>query len=77
MDGDGQRAGRERPEHEEFYSAYRHIMARDPGAKVHVYGKGVRPGRKIGHVNVSSASLADARDRALHAADFLRGVIDG
>ena len=33
--------------------AYRHIMARDPGAKVHVYGKGVRPGRKIGHVNVS------------------------
>ncbi len=28
-------------------------MARDPGLKVHLYGKGVRPGRKIGHVNVS------------------------
>ncbi|MFM6852361.1 MAG: 5-(carboxyamino)imidazole ribonucleotide synthase [Terrabacter sp.] len=67
--------GGDRPEHEELYSAYRHIMARDPGAKVHVYGKGVRPGRKIGHVNVSSADLDDARERAGHAADYLRGVI--
>jgi 5-(carboxyamino)imidazole ribonucleotide synthase len=67
--------GGDRPEHEELYSAYRHIMARDPGAKVHVYGKGVRPGRKIGHVNVSSNDLDDARERAGHAADYLRGVI--
>ncbi|GAB3875622.1 5-(carboxyamino)imidazole ribonucleotide synthase [Terrabacter terrigena] len=67
--------GGDLPEHEELYSAYRHIMARDPGAKVHVYGKGVRPGRKIGHVNVSSGDLDDARDRAGHAADYLRGVI--
>jgi 5-(carboxyamino)imidazole ribonucleotide synthase len=67
--------GGDRPEHEELYSAYRHIMARDPGAKVHVYGKGVRPGRKIGHVNVSSRDLDDARERAGHAADYLRGVI--
>jgi 5-(carboxyamino)imidazole ribonucleotide synthase len=58
-----------------LYPAYRHIMARDPGAKVHVYGKGVRPGRKIGHVNVSGPALADARERAGHAADYLRGVI--
>lgn len=63
-------------EHEELYSAYRHIMARDPGAKVHVYGKSVRPGRKIGHVTVTSATMTDARDRATHAADYLRGVID-
>ncbi|MBC9822677.1 5-(carboxyamino)imidazole ribonucleotide synthase [Terrabacter sp. MAHUQ-38] len=67
--------GGDRPEHEELYSAYRHIMARDPGAKVHVYGKGVRPGRKIGHVNVSATDLGAARDRAGHAADYLRGVI--
>ena len=60
---------------EHLYPAYRHIMARDPGAKVHVYGKGVRPGRKIGHVNVSGPELADARERAGHAADYLRGVI--
>ena len=60
----------------EIYPAYRHVMARDPGAKVHMYGKGVRPGRKIGHVNVSGPDLADARARAQHAADYLQGVID-
>ena len=62
--------------YDELYSAYRHVMARDPGAKVHLYGKGVRPGRKIGHVNVSARSLADARERATHAADYLAGAID-
>ncbi len=62
-------------DYDELYPAYRHIMARDPGAKVHVYGKGVRPGRKIGHVNVSADDLDDARSRAEHAADYLRGVI--
>jgi 5-(carboxyamino)imidazole ribonucleotide synthase len=61
--------------HDELYSAYRHIMARDPGAKVHVYGKGVRPGRKIGHVNVSGSDLAQARERARHAAGYLGGSI--
>ncbi len=60
----------------EIYPAYRHVMARDPGVKVHMYGKGVRPGRKIGHVNVSGADLADCRARAQHAADYLQGVID-
>jgi len=62
--------------HDELYTAYRHVMARDPGAKVHLYGKAVRPGRKIGHVNVSSRSLDDARSRAVHAADYLAGDID-
>lgn len=62
-------------DYEHLYPAYRHIMARDPGAKIHVYGKSVRPGRKIGHVNVGSADLDDARERARHAADYLRGVI--
>lgn len=60
----------------EIYPAYRHVMARDPGVKVHMYGKGVRPGRKIGHVNVCGTDLADARARARHAADYLQGVID-
>lgn len=59
----------------QLYPAYRHVMARDPGAKIHMYGKGVRPGRKIGHVNVSGPDLTDLRDRARHAADFLQGVI--
>ena len=29
-----------------------HLFARMPDAKVHLYGKAERPGRKIGHVNV-------------------------
>ncbi|MDN5790333.1 MAG: 5-(carboxyamino)imidazole ribonucleotide synthase [Micrococcales bacterium] len=58
-----------------LYRAYRHIMARDPGVKMHLYGKGVRPGRKLGHVTVSSAHLEGARERARHAADYLEGVI--
>ncbi|MEO6790554.1 MAG: 5-(carboxyamino)imidazole ribonucleotide synthase [Ornithinibacter sp.] len=59
----------------ELYPAYRHVMARDPEVKVHVYGKDVRPGRKIGHVNVSGGDLADLRERAGHAADYIRGVV--
>ena len=47
-----------------------------PAAKVHLYGKGVRPGRKLGHVSVSGADLADCRARARHAADYLQGAID-
>ena len=47
-------------------------MARDPGLKVHLYGKGVRPGRKIGHVNVSGDDLDDLRARARHAARLPR-----
>ncbi|MDQ1536437.1 MAG: 5-(carboxyamino)imidazole ribonucleotide synthase [Actinomycetota bacterium] len=62
-------------DHAELYSTYRHLMARDPGLKVHLYGKGVRPGRKIGHVNVSGADLDELRVRASHASDFLQGVI--
>jgi 5-(carboxyamino)imidazole ribonucleotide synthase len=62
-------------EHPQLYPTYRHLLARDPGLKIHLYGKGVRPGRKIGHVNVSGADLDDLRVRASHASDFLQGVI--
>jgi 5-(carboxyamino)imidazole ribonucleotide synthase len=62
-------------DHPQLYPAYRHLMARDPGLKIHLYGKGVRPGRKIGHVNVSGADLDDLRARARHASDYLQGVI--
>ena len=60
----------------ELYSTYRHLLARDPALKVHLYGKAVRPGRKIGHVNVGGDDLDDLRERARHAADFIQGVID-
>jgi 5-(carboxyamino)imidazole ribonucleotide synthase len=49
------------------------VAALDPGAKVHLYGKGVRPGRKLGHVTVSGDDLADIRRRAVAAAAVLRG----
>ncbi len=62
-------------DHPELYPAYRHLMARDPELRVHLYGKEVRPGRKIGHVNVSGAALSDLRERAGHAADYLQGVV--
>lgn len=60
----------------EVYPTYRHIMARDPGLKVHWYGKGVRPGRKVGHVTAYGSDLESLRERAWHAADYIRGDID-
>lgn len=45
----------------------------DPAAKVHLYGKEVRAGRKLGHVNVSGDDLDDVRRRAVAAAALLRG----
>jgi len=62
-------------QHSDLYPAYRHLMARDPALKVHLYGKGVRAGRTIGHVNVSGADLGDLRTRANHASDYLQGVM--
>jgi 5-(carboxyamino)imidazole ribonucleotide synthase len=60
----------------DVYPAYLHCMARDPGLRVHMYGKDVRPGRKIGHVTVLGADLDDLKSRARHAAEYLRGSID-
>jgi len=45
---------------------------------VHMYGKPVRPGRKIGHVTVTGADPAELADRARRAASYLRwGKEDG
>lgn len=59
----------------DMYSAYLHCMARDPQLKIHMYGKDVKPGRKVGHVNTYGDDLADVRERAAHAAGYLRGTI--
>lgn len=57
-----------------------HLFARMPDAKVHLYGKAERPGRKIGHVNVLGAAtgsldddayVVDVRERAARAAHWL------
>jgi 5-(carboxyamino)imidazole ribonucleotide synthase len=54
-----------------------HLFAADPGARVHLYGKQLRPGRKIGHVTVLGDDMAEVRARAQRAARWLReGVGD-
>jgi 5-(carboxyamino)imidazole ribonucleotide synthase len=55
-----------------LYSRLVHVMAADPGVKVHLYGKEVRPGRKVGHVTAVGDDLEDLRDRAARAANYLR-----
>jgi 5-(carboxyamino)imidazole ribonucleotide synthase len=44
----------------------------DPDVHLHLYGKGVRPGRKIGHVNICGDDVTTLRARAARAADQLR-----
>lgn len=60
----------------DLYSAYRHVLARDPGLKVHLYGKQVRQGRKVGHVTVVGDDLEGLLARGRHAADYFAGAID-
>ncbi|WP_263119162.1 5-(carboxyamino)imidazole ribonucleotide synthase [Cellulomonas fimi] len=45
----------------------------DPEVKIHLYGKAVRPGRKLGHVTVTGDDLDSVRARARAAADLVRG----
>ncbi len=47
------------------------LFGRDPGLKVHLYGKQVRPGRKIGHVTALGQDLAETRRRAREGAASL------
>jgi 5-(carboxyamino)imidazole ribonucleotide synthase len=49
-----------------------HLFAADPGVKVHLYGKQVRPGRKIGHVTALGDDLEEVRERARRAAQWLQ-----
>ena len=49
-----------------------HLFADDPGARVHLYGKQVRPGRKIGHVTVLGDDPVSVRARAARAARWLQ-----
>ena len=46
-------------------------MAADPALKVHLYGKPVRPGRKVGHVTALGRDLGTVRERAGRAARYL------
>jgi len=56
-------------------SVLNHVLAHDPGARVHIYGKEFKLGRKLAHVNVSDSDPSRALARAQHAADRLSGTI--
>ncbi|MDP3967084.1 MAG: 5-(carboxyamino)imidazole ribonucleotide synthase [Nocardioides sp.] len=64
--------GGERPV-SSLYAGFPHAFARDPHLRVHLYGKDVRPGRKVGHVNAYGDDLDDVLERARHAAAWFRG----
>ncbi|MGJ6981387.1 5-(carboxyamino)imidazole ribonucleotide synthase [Aestuariimicrobium soli] len=53
--------------------ALQHCFARDRKLRVHLYGKQVRAGRKVGHVTCLGNELDDTLKRARHAAGYLMG----
>jgi 5-(carboxyamino)imidazole ribonucleotide synthase len=61
------------PVSDDLYGGYPHVFARDPRLKVHLYGKDVKPGRKVGHVTAYGDDLDDVLERARHAAAWFRG----
>ncbi|MGX1806557.1 5-(carboxyamino)imidazole ribonucleotide synthase [Nocardia sp. NPDC055321] len=52
-----------------------HLAARLPEAKVHLYGKGERPDRKIGHINVLGDEVEATREKAERAAHWMSHAI--
>jgi 5-(carboxyamino)imidazole ribonucleotide synthase len=63
------------PEVGHLYDGYPHALARDPQLRVHLYGKELRPGRKVGHVNAYGDDLDEVLERARHAAAWFRGEL--
>ena len=61
---------------EDLTGALLHVFARDREIRVHLYGKEVKPGRKVGHVTALGTDLDDVRRRAHHAARYLMGDPD-
>ncbi|MFE4196289.1 5-(carboxyamino)imidazole ribonucleotide synthase [Paenarthrobacter sp. NPDC056912] len=62
-------------DNQDLFKAFPMALAYEPAAKVHSYGKSVRPGRKIGHVNLVGSSVSDVdsvRQRATAVADIIR-----
>ena len=62
-------------DNQDLFSAFPMALASEPAAKVHCYGKSVRPGRKIGPENLVGSSAADVdsvRRRATMVATIIR-----
>lgn len=58
------------PAADSLESRFPAVLAAHPAAKVHTYGKAPRPGRKVGHVNVSGDELDAVVYEARAAAAF-------
>ncbi|MCM6777804.1 5-(carboxyamino)imidazole ribonucleotide synthase [Nocardia sp. CDC159] len=52
-----------------------HLFARMPHARVHLYGKGERPKRKIGHINILGDDVAEVREQAERAAHWMSHAV--
>lgn len=59
----------------EVHRALPHVMAHEPAARIHLYGKQPRPGRKIGHVTVLGNDVDELRARARRVADGISGSV--
>ncbi|MET1036131.1 MAG: 5-(carboxyamino)imidazole ribonucleotide synthase [Arthrobacter sp.] len=59
-----------------LFAAFARALAAEPRAKVHAYGKSVRPGRKIGHVNVVGEP-GEPADSVRARAERVAGIISG
>jgi 5-(carboxyamino)imidazole ribonucleotide synthase len=55
----------------DLHGKLKHVLAADPALRVQLYGKPVRPGRKVGHVTALGDDMASVRDRATKAARYL------
>ena len=55
----------------DLYGKLNHVLAADTALKVQLYGKPVRPGRKVGHVTAAGTGVAETGDRARRAARYL------
>jgi len=55
----------------DLHGKLNHVLAADPAVKVQLYGKPVRPGRKVGHVTALGSDFAVVRERARRAARYL------
>ena len=55
----------------DLHGKLNHVMAADTALRVHLYGKPVRPGRKVGHVTALGRVLPVLRDRTARAANYL------
>jgi 5-(carboxyamino)imidazole ribonucleotide synthase len=55
----------------DLHGKLNHVLAADTALRVQLYGKPVRPGRKVGHVTALGSDVLVVRDRAARAANYL------